>query len=74
MLGFFEETRRDWVTAYFGCVVHNVVALTVYANLGKNALIYALNQGEVTCLLTNANQLSMVIASLNQSSSYLTII
>jgi long-subunit acyl-CoA synthetase (AMP-forming) len=63
MLGFFEETRLDWVTAYFGCVVHNVTALTVYANLGKSALAYALNQGEVTCLLMNASQLDLVSLS-----------
>jgi long-chain acyl-CoA synthetase len=74
MLGFFEETRLDWVTAYFGCVVHNVTALTVYANLGKSALAYALNQGEVTCLLMNASQLDLVKSIAKEVPSLRTVI
>jgi long-chain acyl-CoA synthetase len=59
-IGLFEETRLEWVETLFGCASQSIVVLTAYANLGKDALIFALNQGEITHLVANASSIKLL--------------
>ena len=59
-LGIFEETRVEWTVSAHGAWRQGMTILTVYANLGEEALVYALDLGEVTTLVLNAKSLSLV--------------
>jgi long-chain acyl-CoA synthetase len=59
--GIYEETRFEWSVAAFAAYSQSIVVLTVYANLGVEALVYAVNQGELRYLLTNGKMLKSVI-------------
>ena len=65
-LAIFEETSYEWTVAEQGCYSQNITVLTVYANLGIEALTFALEQADVTYLLTNASLLKTVCFSLQQ--------
>eukprot|EP01121_Diplochlamys_sp_Union-15-3_P021778 TRINITY_DN8_c0_g1_i1.p1 TRINITY_DN8_c0_g1~~TRINITY_DN8_c0_g1_i1.p1 ORF type:complete len:697 (+),score=139.93 TRINITY_DN8_c0_g1_i1:60-2150(+) len=53
-LAIFLDTRAEWTIAAQACFTQSITVLTVYANLGEEALNHALNQGEITHLLTDA--------------------
>jgi len=59
-LAIFEETSYEWTVAEQGCYTQNITVLTVYANLGIEALTFALEQADVTYLLTNASLLKTI--------------
>jgi long-chain acyl-CoA synthetase len=62
-IGLFEETRLEWTLASHGAWRQGLPILTVYANLGEEALVYALNLGEVTTLVLNAKSLPIIISA-----------
>ena len=53
-VAIFEETRLEWTIASRACYCHSYVVFTVYANLGEDALVFALNQGEIRFMVTGA--------------------
>lgn len=59
-LAIFEETRLEWTLASRACYCQSLVVFTVYANLGEDALVFALNQGEIGYMVTNASLMRMV--------------
>jgi len=59
-LAIFEETRAEWSIAGRAAYTQNLVVFTVYANLGEEALVYALNQGEIQYMVVNQANLKMV--------------
>lgn len=59
-LAIFEETRLEWALLSHACFSQNITLLTVYANLGEDALVYALNLGQITHLVTNIHQSSLI--------------
>jgi len=59
-LCIYEETRLEWTIAEQACYMQSITVLTVYANLGLEALVYALSQAKVTYILTNGNLLSQL--------------
>jgi long-chain acyl-CoA synthetase len=60
IFGIFEDTRPEWMVAAHGAIQQNLVITTVYANLGEQNLIKALNETEVTCLMLNAKDVPRV--------------
>lgn len=62
-LGIFEETRLEWTVAAHSAWRQGCVILTVYANLGEEALEYALGLGEVTTLLMNGKSLGVITSA-----------
>jgi len=56
-LSIYEETCFEWTIAEQACYTQNITVLTVYANLGIEALSYALSRAEVHYILTNATLL-----------------
>lgn len=65
-VGLFEETRFEWTLAAHGAWRQGLSILTVYANLGEEALVYALNLGEVKTIVLNAKSLSTIISAKSQ--------
>lgn len=73
-VAIFEETRLEWTVASRACYCHGYVVFTVYANLGEDALVFALNQGEIRTMVTNASLLRMLAKILGGVSSLKNVI
>lgn len=56
-LAIFENTCMEWMISAHAAYQFNITLVTVYANLGEEALIHSLNQTQVTAILTNEDQL-----------------
>lgn len=56
-MAIFEETCEEWMITAHACFRQNITVVTVYATLGDDALVVALNETEITTMFTNENQL-----------------
>lgn len=52
-----EETCMEWMLLAQSCFRYNIKIVTVYATLGDEAMVDALNETNVTALFTNESQL-----------------
>jgi len=59
-LAIFEETRMEWTIAAQAAFRQSISVLTVYANLGEEALDYSLNIGEVEVIIANVSNFPVV--------------
>jgi len=57
IFGIFEETRKEWLMTLHACMRYNITVMTVYATLGDEALIDAINECELTAMLVNETSL-----------------
>lgn len=73
-VAIFEETRLEWTLASRACYCHSYVVFTVYANLGEDALVFALNQGEIRFMVTGAVLLRTLAKIVKDVKSLKTII
>eukprot|EP01117_Protostelium_nocturnum_P004987 TRINITY_DN1808_c0_g1_i1.p1 TRINITY_DN1808_c0_g1~~TRINITY_DN1808_c0_g1_i1.p1 ORF type:complete len:714 (+),score=293.79 TRINITY_DN1808_c0_g1_i1:148-2289(+) len=53
MLGIYADTSAQWLSTAHGCFSQNIVVVTIYANLGEEGLIHAINDTSLTHLLTD---------------------
>ena len=61
-LAIYEETCYEWVTAEQACYTQSFIVLTVYANLGLEALAYALDSAHVEFIVANGKLLSQLVS------------
>jgi len=61
-LAIYEETCYEWVTAEQACYTQSFIVLTVYANLGLEALAYALDSAKVEFIMANGKLLSQLVS------------
>jgi len=54
MVNFFADTCKEWQLAAQACFQQNIVVTTTYANLGEDAVSFAIQQTEVTTVITDA--------------------
>lgn len=47
----FAETKADWLVCALGCFKQTFPLVTLYANLGDDAIVHGVNETEVTKLL-----------------------
>ena len=59
-LTVFHSTSPEWFTMAQACYTQNIVITTAYDNLGDDALIFSLNEGEITTLFTQTSLLKVV--------------
>ncbi|KAG5508669.1 hypothetical protein JIQ42_08457 [Leishmania sp. Namibia] len=52
-VSIYEETRWEWLAATYGIWMQDMVVSTVYANLGEDALFYALRETECKAIVCN---------------------
>lgn len=60
-LAIYEETSFEWTISEQACYTQNITILTVYANLGIEALSYALSSAKVEYIVANASLLSQLV-------------
>lgn len=53
----FAETRAEWMIAAHGLFKQNFPLVTIYATLGDDGIIHAINETEVSTVITSAELL-----------------
>ena len=59
-IGLYEETRKEWMISCYGLWLQSYVGVTVYANLGEDALLYAFKEAELGVIVCNGKAVSRV--------------
>eukprot|EP00697_Spironema_sp_BW2_P016177 gnl/Spiro4/7307_TR3823_c0_g1_i1.p1 gnl/Spiro4/7307_TR3823_c0_g1~~gnl/Spiro4/7307_TR3823_c0_g1_i1.p1 ORF type:complete len:721 (+),score=217.50 gnl/Spiro4/7307_TR3823_c0_g1_i1:48-2165(+) len=59
--GLYEDTRAEWMQTFLACQASGIVAVTVYANLGIDAVVHAINECEISVVLTNAKLVDQLL-------------
>ncbi|KAK2727732.1 hypothetical protein QYM36_008277, partial [Artemia franciscana] len=49
----FSETRVEWLVATFGCLRRGMTCVTLYANLGEEAIIHGINETDTETIITS---------------------
>ena len=65
-VAIYMETRADWMIAAQACFKHNIHIVTVYATLGADAVVDALNESEVEVLVTSGQLANKNITAILQ--------
>ncbi|KPA73708.1 putative mitochondrial fatty acyl CoA synthetase 2 [Leptomonas pyrrhocoris] len=65
-VSIYEETRWEWMVSIYGIWTQRMVASTVYANLGEDALRYALRETDSEAIICNGSQVGMLTKVLSQ--------
>ncbi|CBH14145.1 fatty acyl CoA synthetase 2 [Trypanosoma brucei gambiense DAL972] len=60
-VAIYEETRWEWLATIYGIWSQNMVATTVYANLGEDALAYALRETGSRAIICNATNVPTLV-------------
>eukprot|EP00668_Euglena_longa_P015328 GGOE01019399.1.p1 GENE.GGOE01019399.1~~GGOE01019399.1.p1 ORF type:complete len:720 (+),score=233.59 GGOE01019399.1:205-2160(+) len=63
ILAVYEDTRFEWQLVSHAAWQQAITIATVYANLGDDALAYALNQTEAKVVFTNAKNVKKLLTS-----------
>jgi long-chain acyl-CoA synthetase len=58
------ETCAEWNMSAHAMFTQNLVVMTVYANLGEEALIHGLNEAEITHMITSGDLPQIVLSRL----------
>ena len=60
-VSIYEETRWEWLATIYGIWMQDMVASTVYANLGEDALFYALRETECAAIVCNGKSVPLLL-------------
>merc|ERR1711971_904700 len=52
-IAIFAETREKWILAALGAFSQSIILATVYTNLGDDAVAHAINETEVSLVITS---------------------
>ncbi len=61
-LGVYEETCKEWLLMAHGCFLANITVVTVYSNLGEEALVQAIQETELEILFVNQKALPLLLS------------
>ncbi|KAI0979401.1 hypothetical protein GJ496_009950 [Pomphorhynchus laevis] len=70
----FCETRFEWIVCMMACFMNNIIVVTVYATLGKDALHSAIVNSKCKALVTSSNLLKIVKEAVNEDTTLKSII
>lgn len=62
----FSETKAEWMISAQACFAQNFPIATVYATLGEEALVHAINETEVRFIITDGSLLSKLSAVIDK--------
>lgn len=66
-VALYEDTRWEWITTMFGLWTQRMVGVTVYANLGQDALVYALKEADCSAVLCNGKNVPTLLQLMKES-------
>jgi long-chain acyl-CoA synthetase len=58
LFGIYEDTKMEWLMTLQACFRYNITVVTVYASLGDDALISAINETKITAMLISESNLN----------------
>ncbi|KAG5488121.1 hypothetical protein LSCM1_08187 [Leishmania martiniquensis] len=61
-VALYEETRWEWVVTMLSAWTQEMIGVTVYANLGEDALLYALKEAACEALVCNGKSVGKLIS------------
>ncbi|KAG5512354.1 hypothetical protein GH5_08202 [Leishmania sp. Ghana 2012 LV757] len=64
IVSIYEETRWEWLNTMYSCWSQGLVVATVYANLGEEALQYALEETQCNAIVCNGSKVRDVLCML----------
>lgn len=70
----FAETRAEWMIAAHGVFKQNLTLVTIYATLGEEGIIHALNETEVPLVITTIELLPKLKKVLSQTTNVKTVV
>lgn len=70
----FENTCAEWMIAAQGCFTQSVIVTTIYATLGMDAVIDAVNEGVISAILCNKSNVSVLVDRVKEMKTLKTII
>ncbi|EPY19304.1 long-chain acyl-CoA synthetase [Strigomonas culicis] len=65
-VALYEDTRWEWITSMLGLWTQEMIGVTIYANLGHDALIYALRESECSAIICNGKNASKLVQLLHE--------
>ena len=73
-VGIFADTRSEWMVAAQACFKQSFPVVTLYTNLGDEAIIHAINQTQVEIVMTNHELLPKFQNILSQTPSVAVVV
>ncbi|CCW71313.1 unnamed protein product [Phytomonas sp. Hart1] len=73
-VAIYEETRWEWLTSMFGLWTQEMIGVTVYSNLGSDALHYALKETVCAAIVCNGKNIDKLVKILDDGVPMKTII
>ncbi|KAG8347593.1 putative AMP binding enzyme [Trypanosoma vivax] len=67
-IALYEETRWEWYCSVHAIWLSDMIAITVYANLGEEALIHALKEAQCVSVVCNGKSVEKLIKNMKRSS------
>lgn len=68
-VAIYEDTRWEWLTTMLGLWTQGMIGVTVYANLGHDALVYALEEADCRAIVCNGSKVAALLRQLRRQSS-----
>ncbi|GET85405.1 long chain fatty acyl coA synthetase, putative [Leishmania tarentolae] len=65
-VALFEDTRWEWLVTMLGAWTQGIVGVTVYANLGEDALLYALEEASCEALVCNGKSVGKLLSLMDK--------
>ncbi|KAJ3253152.1 long-chain fatty acid-CoA ligase [Boothiomyces macroporosus] len=59
-VNIFASTSQEWMLMTHGCYTQSIYITTAYDNLGVDALIFSLNEGEVSTIFTQTDLFDVI--------------
>ncbi|KAL7697288.1 long chain fatty acid CoA ligase [Lotmaria passim] len=66
-VALYEETRWEWLVTMLGTWTQEMMGVTVYANLGEDALVYALKEAQCEVLVCNGKSVPKLVGLMTKS-------
>eukprot|EP01101_Sappina_pedata_P005469 TRINITY_DN2514_c1_g1_i1.p2 TRINITY_DN2514_c1_g1~~TRINITY_DN2514_c1_g1_i1.p2 ORF type:complete len:705 (+),score=362.34 TRINITY_DN2514_c1_g1_i1:25-2139(+) len=67
--GVYEDTRMEWTLIENACFSQGIILTTVYANLGEEAVIFGVNETEMSAIMTNGSLLKVIAGAADKCAS-----
>eukprot|EP00758_Cryptobia_borreli_P005016 Tbor_TRINITY_DN4703_c0_g1::TRINITY_DN4703_c0_g1_i2::g.17052::m.17052/K01897/ACSL, fadD; long-chain acyl-CoA synthetase len=66
-VGIYESTRPEWILSAYGIWSQQLTAVTVYANLGPEALVYAMKEASVNFMVCKGSSITPTVAAMSST-------
>lgn len=73
-VAIFENTCSEWLVAAMGAFSQSLIVTTIYATLGLEAVITAVNDGSIPAIVCNRTNVAKLVDRINDMPSLKTII